>query len=303
MDKKVSVIIPCFNKGKYVTETINSVLAQTYKNIEIIIVNDGSTDNSSQIINQFITDKSNIKFIDNNENKGVVYSRNSAIDLSEGEYILPLDADDTIEPTYIEKAAKILDENKQIGIVYCKAKYMGTQNEEWKLPEYTQNTFLYKNCIFCSALFRKSDFIRAGKYKENAERSWEDWDLWLSFIELGLIPYQINEILFNYRKCEEGSRNEYSNISTSNARKVIFKNHLDLYMNNSNFVDNCFNANLLDNGYENLQAQFNQEITGLQHEVKSLSKKRNKYKKLLKILGAVIIIETLLFVTLVWFVR
>lgn len=234
MKKKVSIIIPCYNQGKYVQEAIESALNQTYKNIEIVCINDGSSDNSSEIIKNLVDKYKNIVFLDLKENKGLVNARNVAIDASTGEYILPLDADDIIENTYVEKAVEILNNNENIGIVYCNARKFGAVNKIWKLPEYNCDDFLIENCIFCCALFRKSDFIRAGKYKKNMENNLEDWDLWLSIIELGLKPYKIPEILFNYRQGE----NTRSKLAWSNPSlfSEIFKNHTNLYLNNKTII-------------------------------------------------------------------
>lgn len=234
MNKKVSIIIPCYNQGKYVQDALNSALNQTYKNIEIICVNDGSTDNSAEIISKF----ENIKFIDFKENKGVIEARNTAIEYSSGEYVLPLDADDTIEATYVEKAVAILNNNSNIGMVYCKARKFGNKNKVWKLPEYNYDDFLISNCIFNCALFRKEDFNHAGKYKQNMKNNCEDWDLWLSFIELGLKPYRIPEILFNYRQCEN-ARSKVVSQNTSQL-KEIFKNHINLYSNNEVLIKKIF---------------------------------------------------------------
>ena len=107
MKEKVSIIIPCYNKGAYIKEALESSLSQTYPNIEIVCYNDGSSDNSSAVIQEFANKYSNFLFIDSKENKGVIAARNSAIENSSGVYILPLDADDKIAPTYVEKAEKI----------------------------------------------------------------------------------------------------------------------------------------------------------------------------------------------------
>ena len=254
MSKKVSVVIPCFNQGKFVKETIESVLNQTYKNIEIICVNDASKDDSCEVIKNLVDKYENILFFDLKENKGVVNARNMAIDASTGEYILPLDADDKIEPTYIEKAVEILENKPEIGIVYCKARKFGRKNKIWNLPEFNLEDFIYANCIFNCALFRKKDFYKAGKYKENMKDGCEDWDLWLSFIELGLKPYRINEILFNYRK--EGTSRTTQVAKSTHWKKELFKNHLDLYLNNEKFVKkiymNCDRAIERHKKYKNL---------------------------------------------------
>ena len=274
---KVSIIIPCYNHGKYIKEAVMSAVNQTYSDIEIICINDGSIDNTAEII-QKLTDKyNNITFLDNKENKGVIYSRNFAIKNCDSEYILPLDADDTIEPTYIEKAVKILDKNTNIGIVYCSAKFFGTINKTWDLPKFDKDKMLYANMIFATAMFRKSDYLKAGGYNSNMQNGCEDWDLWLSFLELGIEVYKINEVLFNYRQYKEESR---TNICTKNIYEVIkqiIKNHFDLYLNDKQFLDKVI---LFD-----------------AHELK---KKYKKYKKIYNILLPINIIETIvIFVLLV----
>lgn len=238
MYKKVSIIIPCYNQGKYIKYAIESALDQTYKDLEIICVNDGSRDNSSKIIKELAEKYKNILYFELEKNLGVINARNLAIDSSSGEYILPLDADDTIEPTYVEKAVNILDNNTDIGIVYCKAKLCGNKNKFWNLPDFNIDNILYENCIFNCALFRKIDFIQAGKYKENMKDGCEDWDLWLSFIELGLRPYRIDEVLFNYRQIENSrTKHAANNLSW---RTELIKNHISLYLNNTEFSDRVF---------------------------------------------------------------
>ena len=270
-DKKVSIIIPCYNQGKFVGDAIASALNQSYKNIEIVCVNDGSKDNSTEIIRNFADKYKNIVFFDLKENKGVINARNFAIEASLGDYILPLDADDIIESTYVEKAVEILDKNSEIGIVYCKAGKFGKKNEFWNLAKFNLDDFLYENCIFNCALFRKKDFVKAGKYKENLNNGHEDWDLWLSIIELGLQPYCINEILFNYRQ-HENLRTKVS-FEDSSWKFNIFQNHKNLYINNKKFILNAFENNSW------------------------IKKELKKYKKLFYYS---IILWTILFILLLW---
>ncbi|MBQ2870520.1 glycosyltransferase family 2 protein [bacterium] len=279
MSKKVSIIIPCYNQELYVEEAIESALNQTYGNIEIVCINDGSTDNSSSVISEITSEHKSIVFIDNKENKGVIASRNEAIKLASGEYILPLDADDKIEPTYVEKAVKILEENSDIGFVYCKANMFGDKNKYWKLPEFDEKTFIFANCIFCTALFRKSDFLKVGMYKEYMKYGCEDWDLWISFVENGLKPHRIDEVLFNYRQIAVSR----SNVCWQNEQKwqrELIKNHLDLYLNNDLFLKLVF---------DNLQ-------------IKNSFLKYKKYKKLFNLILIFAGIELLLFVLLFVFV-
>ncbi len=272
---KVSIIIPCYNQGKYVAEAINSALRQTFKDIEIVCVNDGSTDNSAEIIKSFADKYKNFVFFNNEENKGVIYSRNFAIENCNGTYILPLDADDIIAPTYVEKAVKILDNNPNIGIVYCKAKIFGNYDKYWNLKPFNKSDILYENCIFCSALFRKSDFLKIGGYNDNMKYGCEDYDLWLSFIEQGVEVFQINEILFSYRQYDETSR---TTISLKNKKEIwnnLIKNHINLYLNDENFLERLIFSNPI-----------------------KTNKKYKKYKKMFNKLFLITIIELIIIIGL-----
>lgn len=159
--KKVSVIIPCFNQGQYLKEALASVQASSYRNIEIVVVNDGSNDIITQTIINKILNVSNIKTI-TTENLGVCNARNIGIKAATGEYILPLDADDKIHPSYIEKAVSILENYSDIGIVYCKAEMFGSVNKKWDLKPANTLNMLIQNRIFSSAMYRKTKFIEIG---------------------------------------------------------------------------------------------------------------------------------------------
>lgn len=116
MKPLVSVIIPVFNAGAFIREAVLSVIDQDYRNIEIIIVNDGSTDNSKDIINKLSENHSNIKTV-HRENKGVCYTRNEGISLANGEFIALLDADDVCLPNRISTQVNFLMNNNAIALV------------------------------------------------------------------------------------------------------------------------------------------------------------------------------------------
>lgn len=279
---KVSIIIPCYNCEKYIAETLNSALNQTYPDIEIICFNDGSKDKTKEIIEKFTLKHKNIKLINEKENHGVMYARNSAIEQSSGQYILPLDGDDTIEKTYVEKAVAILNSKPEVGIVYSKAMLFGAKNKPWNLEEFNSRKILIQNQIFASALFRKDDFIRAGKYKEDMQEGCEDWDLWLSFIALGLKPYRIDEYLFNYRQHRTYSRTTTAVKHQKEIFTKIFNHHKNLYNNNDDFI--------LD-FYEYFEKRIN-----------SFKRRYAKYKKLFKISLILNIIEIVVIFYLIFFV-
>ena len=228
-----SVIIPCYNQGSFIKEAVDSVLAQTFQNFEIIIVNDGSTDETTnRILSNFSAPKTTII---QTENKGVSSARNTAIKAANGKYILPLDADDKIASTYLEKVLDVLENNKNINIVYCDAEYFGNKTGKMYLNPYSLKQILNNNCILISAVFRKSDWEKVGGYNTNMYISIEDWDFWLSLIENGANIYKIPETLFFYRK-QKTSRTSLAKGWGSVSYRQLVLNHLDFFCENVLFL-------------------------------------------------------------------
>lgn len=235
MNPYVSIVIPCYNQGEYIEESVDSVLKQSFKDIEIIIVNDGSTDkNTIDIINNIRS--SQIKKIQT-ENRGLSSARNIGIQQATGLYILPLDADDKIAPTYIEKAKEILDNNIDIGIVYCEVDLFDKYRQyKWELPNYSFPEILLRNVIISSALFRKSDWIKVRGYRSSMYRGWEDYDFWLSLIEIGNKVFRIPEVLFYYRQHKNGMINSMRAIDVIDSFDAMYNKHFDLYSKNIRYI-------------------------------------------------------------------
>lgn len=225
---KVSIIVPCYNQAKYLPDTLDSVLAQTYKDWECVIVNDGSTDNTEDVVLEYCQKDKRIKYISQN-NCGVSASRNRGIRESDGYYILPLDGDDIIEATYLEKAVKYFEANPLTTLVYCKADFFGIKNEPWILPEYNYESFIWNNSIFVSALYKRADYDKTNGYNNNMDKGFEDWDFWLSLLNKQSIVYRINEVLFHYR-IKDQSRNVNAIISNLDLLlNQIYFNHKSIY--------------------------------------------------------------------------
>lgn len=198
---RVSVIIPCYNQGLFLDDAVDSVLAQTFSDLEIIVVNDGSTEASTQRkLASYHRDKTRIV---TTTNQGLAVARNNGIAEAGGDYILPLDADDRIEPRYIEEAVAILDNEPETGIVYCRARLFGAVEADWLLPEYSIEEMLRDNVIFCTALFRRSDWHLVGGYDVGMIHGWEDYEFWLSLIERGRGVKQLPGRYFHYRVSED----------------------------------------------------------------------------------------------------
>lgn len=259
---KVSIIIPCYNQEKYIAEAIESSINQTYKDVEIIVVNDASFDNSANIINSYAKKYKNIKFINCTENKGVVFCRNLAIQNASGEYILPLDADDKIAPEYVEKSVNVFFSKPETKIVYCRAMLFGSKNKEFRLDEFSLDNIIFHNCIPNSGMYKKSDFVLVNGYKSYMKKGWEDWDLWLSIIETANnkenCVYRLDEILFFYRQYSNAfSRSSFDKNVQLELRKNILNNHLELFIENGNFVKRAFDiSHKKFEKYRNLYRKF-----------------------------------------------
>jgi glycosyltransferase involved in cell wall biosynthesis len=224
----VSLIVPCFNQAEYLSETLQSVLSQTHSDWECIIVNDGSYDSTDEIVAHWLIKDKRFKYI-YQINKGVSEARNVGIKSSTGKYILPLDADDLIESTYLEKAVNILENNARIGIVYCKARFFGKKKGNWYIPSHSVKRILFYNTIFSSAVFRRSDYDTTKGFNTNMKEGYEDWDFWLYFVERGVKVYKIPETLFFYR-IRDNSRNQSLNFEKlAELSRQIILNHFELY--------------------------------------------------------------------------
>jgi glycosyltransferase involved in cell wall biosynthesis len=230
---RVSVIIPCYNQGQFVEEAVNSVLAQTFDDFEIIIVNDGSTDAlTNQILHAFNRPRTTVLHTDN---QGLGPARNYGIRAGSGEYVLPLDADDRIGATYLEKAVQILEHNPNTGIVYSEAAFFGARSGLWKLKPYRFPDILLENVIFATAMFRRSDWEATGGYRADFAL-WEDYEFWLSIIELKRDVYRIPEVLFFYRK-HPSSKTAVTDVGQlSHAHAQIWRTHAALFNEHLPFV-------------------------------------------------------------------
>lgn len=229
----ISIIIPYYNCEKYIAETLASVEAQTYPNIEVILVNDGSSKPSTAYIEALIQDKAYIQYF-YQENKGVSSARNTGAKHAKGEFLLFLDADNKIHPDYLQKTAEVLSSNPNCKLVYTKAEFFEAQSGEWELPDYTNfKNLLLGNKIDTLALIRKMDFDALGGFDENL-KSHEDWDYWIRLLQYGGEVIRIDEILFYYRKRFDKTsltdnliRNENEN---RESWQIIYSKHHDLFI-------------------------------------------------------------------------
>ncbi len=199
MEKLISVLLPVYNSEKYISEAIQSILHQTYTNFELIILDDGSTDNTLSIVGNF--DDKRISIFKSVKNFGIVYQLNKGIDNSNGEFIARMDADDISYPDRFHKQIEFLNINPQIDVIGSFAKKFG---EDFGLMEYKYNrpeqiSFLlnfYCYMLHPTVIMRKRIFSKF-KYSSDYPLA-EDYGLWCQ-VNNGSNLYILDEVLLDYR--------------------------------------------------------------------------------------------------------
>lgn len=198
MKNKVSIIVPCYNQAQFLDEALQSVLEQTYANWECIIVNDGSPDHTEEVVKKWVAKDARFKYL-YKENGGLSSARNAGIALAQGEFILPLDADDKLGQDYLKLAMQAFQEDESLKVVYCKAEKFGNENGSWELSPFSLKALAKGNLIFCSALYRKSDWQSVGGYDGKMIYGFEDWEFWIAILKNGGNVKQLDYVGFYYR--------------------------------------------------------------------------------------------------------
>lgn len=195
----ISVVIPCFNYGKYLEEAVQSVLSQTVVSCEAIVVDDGSTDTQTHTVLAQLEKLPRVRIL-KQQNQGLPSARNAGILLARGEYICCLDADDTLEPTYLELAIAVLEADHSVGFAYSWVRLFGDEVGVWKTRDFDIDEALLDNHTAVSAVFRRDDWLTAGGYRAGMRHGYEDWEFWLRLASLGRRGRVVRTPLFNHRR-------------------------------------------------------------------------------------------------------
>lgn len=198
MSKLVSVIIPSFNCEATIEETLESIQDQDYSNIEIIVIDDGSSDNTKDLLLKNWVDKITYFY---QENIGAAGARNKGLELANGDYITFVDADDKIDRRFVSMCVNILDSNLEIQITYPLFKYFGRSSKKGNLPVLTIENFLRLNCIPIYVMIRANLLQEIGGFDTSINFA-EDWECWIRAIQKGggiHSVHRVDEYLYNYR--------------------------------------------------------------------------------------------------------
>ena len=228
---RISIIIPCYNQGEYLEDAIESAYGQTVPAHEIIVVNDGSTDNSAEIAERykfasFPGIESPVKVI-HQVNKGLASARNTAIMHATGDYILPLDADDMLKENAIERLSQtILQSNADV--IAPSFETFGLRNETVTLGTFTMDDLKVGNRLGYFSAIRRSALLEVGGYNPKMIWGFEDYDLWFDLFKRNKTLMVMTDVLVRYR-IRTNSMITTANLHSDELIGQIKRNHPEVY--------------------------------------------------------------------------
>lgn len=228
---RISIIIPAYNQAEYLEEAIDSAYNQTVSAHEIIVVNDGSTDNTREIaerymFKQFPGIESPVRVV-NQVNKGLSSARNTGIMNSTGDWILPLDADDVLKENAIEKFTQAIHQYNA-DIIAPSFEMFGVRNGTVILGQFTIEDFKAANRLGYFSLIRKAALLEVGGYNPKMIWGFEDYDCWFDLFKRGKTLVSLQDILVRYRTKENSMLTE-ANKHSDELMGQIKRNHPEIY--------------------------------------------------------------------------
>jgi glycosyltransferase involved in cell wall biosynthesis len=200
----VSIIVLCHNYGRFLREAVDSALAQTYPNCEVLVLDDGSTDDSLEVARSY----GDAVRVFTHPNMGVERTSNRGVEEARGEYTAFLSADDLFEPTYVEELYDALTAVPEASYAYCRAQMFGADDRVLRAFPFSPYLIaLRTNYVNACALTRRADYLAVGGMSDVGEITMEDWDLWLRMLEQGKRGTFVRKPLLRWRRHEAGSRN------------------------------------------------------------------------------------------------
>jgi glycosyltransferase involved in cell wall biosynthesis/GT2 family glycosyltransferase len=194
-DPLVSVVIPCFNHGRFLGAAIESALVQSHRAIEVVVVDDGSTDDTPEVAASY---GQLVRYVAK-VNGGLSSARNEGSRRAEGELVVFLDADDQLSPTFVEETLAVLVGHPEAAFVYTQLHLFGRETRDTHFPHYDVELLKWDNYINATALVRAAVFSTF-EYAEDLTTGWEDWDFYLTLAEHGIGGVLLDKPLVAYRR-------------------------------------------------------------------------------------------------------
>ncbi len=252
-----TVVVPCFNYGRFVRAAVDSALRQVDADVNVVVVNDGSTDGvTARLCDRCAGPR--VRVI-HQDNSGPPAARNRGAADATSEFLVFLDADDWIEPEFVSKLGRAMrGAGEDVSHAYCQQRMVErTGSSVWAVPDWDPLTMMVANLHAVTTLVRRDRFQAVGGFSESMREGYEDWDLWLKFVERGWRGVRVAEPLFVYRRHSPNTHNRqaiaihealYRRIVQSHA--ALYSKHSEELIGNMNLLLRRHNMNWLDESGE-----------------------------------------------------
>lgn len=232
---RATVVIPCFNHGRFVGDAVRSALAQRDADVRVVVIDDGSNDGTSAKACEACASMSPSVRTIRQANRGLPAARNAgaaiARDDAWGEYLVFLDADDWIEPTFVARLHQAIldDPSPNISHGFCQERLVELGTGVWKVPEWDPILLLVTNLHPVTTLIKREAFERVGGFDETQTQGYEDWDLWIRMSAMGYRGVRVREPLFVWRRHSEDTMAMSAAKRHAALHAAIMQRHADLY--------------------------------------------------------------------------
>lgn len=225
-DPEVSVVIPCYDQGRFLDDALVSVFEQSFDSFEIIVVDDGSTDPETKEVLDGL-DYPRVRLI-RQTNRGLPSARNAGMAAARGRYLVPLDADDELKPRFLEKLHRALEDEPRAAYAHCWAELFGTVDALFATRPFNPYWLTMVDSVIGGVLMRKEAWDEVGGYDETLVGEPEDWEMWIRLMQAGWGQVQVFEPLFRYRKhgVTLGVEGE---VRFERGRRALVDRHPELY--------------------------------------------------------------------------
>ncbi|GAA4333743.1 glycosyltransferase [Flaviaesturariibacter amylovorans] len=206
----VTILLPVYNAERFLKEAVDSLLAQTFTDFELLALNDGSTDGSEAILKSYNDPR--LRIVPNERNRGLIYTLNKGIDMAFGRYIARMDSDDVCRPGRLAAQVAYLDAHPGVAVVATTLDMINESgaplppwpdDRAYTTPEHIRECLLRTNCIAHPSVMARAEVLKQYKYQEDQKEA-EDYDLWLRLVADGKLVAKIDEPLLRYRYLDTG---------------------------------------------------------------------------------------------------
>lgn len=224
---RVSFVVTCFNLGAYLPEALESIRAQTFRDFDICIVDDGSTDPETQrVLVECGPDVTVVR----SDNRGLPAARNLGVSRTQGEFVCAVDADDILLPSLAERSVAGLDADPSLAFVSHWLEAFGDRSWDWKPRRCDFPALLDSNTVNGAAVVRRAALEAVGGWDESFRSGLEDWDLWITLVERGYRGDIIPEVLFRYRQRPDSmSRLEFAGEGHARQYRRLVDKHSESF--------------------------------------------------------------------------